>query len=330
MKKSIKITHLINTFYLIMSLVFIPACEMNANQKETQRPQVIISTDIGGSDPDDFQSMVHLLIYADRFDIKGLISSPPHDGRASHIHEAINAYEKDYSKLKARNARYPTPDYLRKITKQGAFDAQKGQEPTELSEGAQWIIDQAHTTDNPLYVLVWGSITDVAQALHAQPDIKEVLRVYSIGSWNTVQDSLSRNYVYNHHPDLWWIESNTTFRGMYMGGYQDEDYGNLSFVETHIKGHGALGDLFYSQKKDIKMGDTPSVLYLLHGDLNNPETDSWGGAYVPTSHGPNYWTDNPADTLIENKRPGARTVNKFRKDFLDDWAHRMNWLKESQ
>ena len=46
-----------------------------------QRPRVIVSSDIGGSDPDDFQSMVHFLVYADVFDIEGLISSPPHRGR---------------------------------------------------------------------------------------------------------------------------------------------------------------------------------------------------------------------------------------------------------
>ena len=30
-----------------------------------ERPRVVVSTDIGGTDPDDFQSMVHLLLYAD-------------------------------------------------------------------------------------------------------------------------------------------------------------------------------------------------------------------------------------------------------------------------
>ena len=30
----------------------------------SQLPRVLVSTDIGGSDPDDFQSMVHLLVYA--------------------------------------------------------------------------------------------------------------------------------------------------------------------------------------------------------------------------------------------------------------------------
>ena len=45
------------------------------------RYRVLVSTDIGGTDPDDFQSMVHLLVYADAFDIEGLVSSPYGPGR---------------------------------------------------------------------------------------------------------------------------------------------------------------------------------------------------------------------------------------------------------
>ncbi len=325
-----KVIQLIGKKPNLLQLYFLAVIFIGCNpQIGTIRPQVIISTDIGGSDPDDFQSMVHLLVYADRLDIKGLVSSPPHDGRATHILEAIEAYEIDFPRLYAQSNDFPSPDLLRKITKQGAMSTQQTQEPTSISEGAQWIIDQAQSTSSPLYVLVWGSMTDVAQALHYSPGIKKVLRVYSIGSWNTVQDTLSRNYVYNHHKDLWWIENNTTFRGMYMGGHQEDDYGNLSFVKAHVMGHGALGSLFYDQKKDIKMGDTPSVLYLLHGDPDDPEGQSWGGSFIPTDHGPQYWTDNPADPLIENNRPGAKTVNKYRVDYLDDWALRMRWLKEN-
>lgn len=293
-----------------------------------QKPKIIVSTDIGGSDPDDFQSMVHLLVYVDRFEILGLISSPPHDGRVGHIFEAIDAYEKDYPKLQRQNLSFPEPNYLRQVSKQGATAAQSSEIPESLSEGAAFIISQIRENPHlPIYLLVWGSITDVAQAVHHDPSIKKNLRVYSIGSWNTDQDPKSREYLFENHQDLWWIENNTTFRGMYMGGDQSEDYGNISFVEKHIKGHGFLGELFWEQKKDIKMGDTPSVLFLLHGDPENPESESWGGSFVKTGHGPNYWTDNPDPSLVENNRPGARTVNKWRKEFLDDWARRMNWLK---
>ena len=41
-----------------------------------ERPRVLITSDIGGTDPDDFQSMIHFLLYADDFDVDGIVSSP--------------------------------------------------------------------------------------------------------------------------------------------------------------------------------------------------------------------------------------------------------------
>ena len=312
---------------LLAAIALASAC--NDTKPVADRPNIIVSTDIGGSDPDDYQSLVHLFVYADQFNLLGLISSPPDAGRKEHIEETIAAYAADLEKLKKHSARFPSPEYLLSITKQGAIDSLQREVPTALSEGASWIIGKAkENAGQPLYVLVWGSITDVAQAVHHDPSIKSNIRVYSIGSWNTVQDPKSRNYLFDNHPDLWWIENNTTFRGMYMGGDTTNAMGNLSFVENHLKGHGALGDLFWNKKKDIKMGDTPSVLYFLNGDIDNPEGESWGGSFVKTNHGPHFWTDNPADSLIESNRAGAKTVNKFRQAYLRDWAARMGWLKE--
>ncbi len=311
--------------YLSLLLcLFLLVCQ--SSPEEGPLPRIIVSTDIGGSDPDDFQSMVHFLVYADRFDTEGLISSPPHEGRKEHIMEVIDAYEKDYPNLK-EHGDFPAPGHLRQVSKQGAIDSLEADAPTELSEGAEWIIRKAREEAAPLYVLVWGSITDVAQAVHADPGIKENLRVYSIGSWNTRLGPNSRDYLYENHPDLWWIENNTTFRGMYMGGLQEGDYENTAFVEKNVKGHGALGDLFWEKKQDIKMGDTPSVFYMLSGSPDDPTDESWGGTFVKDSHhGPNYWTDDQNPKLVENERPGARTVNRHRKAYLDDWARRMDWL----
>ena len=87
------------------------------------RPRVIVSTDIGGTDPDDFQSMVHFLVYADMFDVEGLISSPYGPGRREHILQVIDRYATDYPNLKTYSDRYPPPDELRRITKQGALDS---------------------------------------------------------------------------------------------------------------------------------------------------------------------------------------------------------------
>ncbi len=293
-----------------------------------EKLRVIVSTDIGGGDPDDHQSMVHFLVYSDVFDTEGLISSPPQSGRVKDIFDCVDAYEKDYSNLKSWSSDYPSPEDLRELTRQGALDSQQGELPdTEISPGAQLIVKRAMVEDErPLYVLVWGSITDVAQAVHADPGIKSSLRVYSIGSWNTRNGVKEREYLYNHHPDLWWIESDTTFRGMYLGGDQGGDLGNQSFPEKHVRGHGALGDLFMRKKSDIKMGDSPSVLYLLNGDPRQPEAPHWGGSFVrpDPENRPHYWHDNPNPELQFRDKPGANTVNRWREDYLRDWQERMD------
>jgi acetyl esterase len=305
-----------------------PTLQNSSDLDVDKRPRVIVSTDIGGSDPDDFQSMVHYLIYADIFDTEGLISSPPHGGRAKDILECIAAYEKDYVNLSTWSPNYPSPEALHRVTRQGAIDPQLGDLPaTKISKGAQLLIERAKVDDpRPLYVLVWGSITDVAQAVHKDPEIKGKLRIYSIGSWNTQQDPRARDYLFNHHRDLWWIESDSTFRGMYMGGVQDDDFGNRSFTEKNVKNHGHLGSLFMQKKADIKMGDTPSALYLLHGDPDKPKSDHWGGAFVrpdPDAR-PTYWYDNPIETLSFKGKKGTNTVNRWRKEYLLDWKARMD------
>ncbi len=290
-----------------------------------EKPRVIVSTDVGGSDPDDFQSMVHLLVYADVLDLEGLVSSPPKGGRTKHLHEVIDAYAEDYANLKAHAPAYPSPEALRAVVKQGAVDPAPTEGFSRPTEGSRWILQRARAdAGRPLWVLVWGAITDVAQAVHDAPDIKKRLRVYSIGSWNTRQDPAARTYLFDRHNDLWWIESDTTFRGMYMGGTQDGDLGNRTFVERHVKGHGALGRLFVAKKRDIKMGDTPSVLYLFRGDPDDPAAPHWGGSYRQTGHGPHTWTDRTDPDLKDRGKPGAKTVNRWREDYLRDWQRRMD------
>ncbi len=291
-----------------------------------QRYRVIVSSDIGGSDEDDIQSMVHYLPYSDLFDTEGLISSPPHKGRARDILKTIDVYEKDYPKLKTYSKTYPAPDYLRSITKQGATDPAGQDGFGRPTQGSKWLIRCAKKRDlRPLYVLVWGAITDVAQALHDDPSIKKKIRVHFIASWNRRSDENAFRYIEKYHPDTWLIQNETTFRGWYMGGEQSGDLGNRTFVDAHIKGHGALGDYFAPLKGGkIKMGDTPTVSWLLRGTPEDPTKQSWGGQFVKHADRPNWWIDNPDPALKEADKPGAKTVNKWRKHYLRDFQKRMD------
>jgi len=80
---------------------------------------------------------------------------------------------------------------------------------------------------------------------------------------------------------LWIIEANTTYRGWFTGGNQAGEWGNAAFVAAHVAGHGALGELFAALLNGtIKMGDSPSVGYLLHGTPDDPSQPGWGGKFV--------------------------------------------------
>ena len=150
-----------------------------------ERYRVIVTTDIGGSDPDDFQSMAHYLLYADMFDTEGLISSPWGAGTKQDILTVIDAYEKDYPNLKRFSDTYPEPDALRAMTKQGVIETAPYSGYRTPTEASEWIIRCAEKEDpRPLYLLMWGLLEDLAQALHAAPHIAEKLRVYYIGGRN--------------------------------------------------------------------------------------------------------------------------------------------------
>lgn len=103
------------TFIFCFFAAILFGCSTN---KQMNLPRVIVSTDIGESDPDDFQSMVHLLVYADTLNIEGLVSSPPFEGSTEQIKEVIGAYATDYPNLVRHSNNFPKPEYLLEITKQ--------------------------------------------------------------------------------------------------------------------------------------------------------------------------------------------------------------------
>ena len=77
------------------------------------------------------------------------------------------------------------------------------------------------------------------------------------------------------------IEANATYRGWFTGGNQAGEWGNAAFVAAHVAGRGALGEYFTTLLGGtIKMGDSPSVGYLLHGTPDDPSKPGWGGRFV--------------------------------------------------
>jgi hypothetical protein len=80
---------------------------------------------------------------------------------------------------------------------------------------------------------------------------------------------------------LWLIEANATYRGWFTGGNQKGPWSNKEFVTRHVADKGALGSFFATLLNGtIRMGDSPSVGWLLRGNPDDPSQRSWGGHFV--------------------------------------------------
>ena len=320
--------------------------------------RVLVSTDLGG-DPDDTQSLIHLLHYSDVLKIEGILSTagPGSTPQADNVRHWVRRVDLDHLRRRGYTDLMGEAQVLG-LVKQGATSA-RAPGPGGETEGSHWLVHRALAPDTegkgrPLWVLAWGSLTDVAQALHDTPAIADRIRIYAIGSSNTENDPDSRDYVFDgmqdRWPHLWWIEngimpklSHDTFRGTYLGGDQSGEWGNRGFVERNIRGHGTmhggefaekLGDAFPLAtwpEGTLKEGDTPSFLYLLSpviggvGDVDDPNAESWGGRFrrpYPDRY-PNYATDLDAPAEV-----CQATINRWRVAYLSDWKQRWDRYDE--
>src|ERR1044072_1925281 len=153
---------------VFLSCILCCSLLLTAQKPVPVKPRILISTDIGGTDPDDNQSMIHFLMYSNMFNTEGLISSPSYGhGTKQSLLTMIDLYEKDLPKLKMHSEGFPQADALRAICKQGKQGAAPFAGYSKATEGSDWIIKCARKkTSQPLWVLVWGGLEDVAQALH--------------------------------------------------------------------------------------------------------------------------------------------------------------------
>lgn len=307
-----------SVFPAIAGLVFLAAILLfTQHSSETGsspegKSRVIVSSDIGGTDPDDFQSLIHYLMYADRFHTEGLISSPYGDGRKEHILKIIDLYESDLPKLRV-HAPFPEANELRSVVRQGAVDSAPPKGWSAPTEGSEWIIERAKAeSDQPLWILVWGGLEDVAQALHDAPEIANTIRVYWIGGPNKKWSVNAYLYIARNFPNLWIIEANSTYRGWFIDADKDEKYDNKLFYEKVIIGRSAMGKDFGSYYKgELKMGDTPSVAYLLDGDPENPSGESWGGSFTHLPYSAYRSFDRP--TTLSDSAPSYSVIKWIMK-----------------
>ena len=96
---------------LLFLLFCIAALATSCKDEVQLKPRVVVLTDIapGNIEPDDMESMVRLMTYADQLEIEALITTigwncdPYPTSWADSLHRVIDAYEHDSSNLMKRS-----------------------------------------------------------------------------------------------------------------------------------------------------------------------------------------------------------------------------------
>lgn len=352
--------------YNFTALILVFCTSLTFAQEESEKSfsqdtyRVIISSDFppldvipGGaghgpaekrSDPDDIQSMVRFLLYANEFDVEGLIASSgtfANVANKQNILDILNMYDQAYENLRRHDPRYPTADQLRSVTWEGssgnwekpANEILGEGKDSEASEAIAKVVDQSDP--RPVWICVWGGPQEVAQAIWKVQHTRSTeeleiflskIRIFMIGLGDKPGQDGSGQWLIDNFPNLFMIISQKTYHGMFA---QHSPIGNLEWLNTHIReGHGPLGAVYPSSGYDpnnpgMQEGDTPSFMYLVSAargmnDPERPDQESWGGRYVQRDPHKKHWFDGP----------GAESVSKWLQKIQEDFALRADWMRK--
>jgi hypothetical protein len=338
--------------WIALFLAWLTFVAIAADLHAGDKPRLLVLTDIGG-DPDDQQSMIRLLLYANEFDIEGLIataSGTPGElkeaiTRPDLIRQIVEAYGKVHGNLVKHSPAYPAAPSLLTLVKSGnRFRGQEFIGEGHDTEGSRFIIDAADRNDpRPLNITIWGGQTDFAQALWRVREDRGIdglkklmarIRVYDIDDQDRIQP-----WIFENFPDLFYVLAKSApgadkrtgaYRGMYIGG--DESLTSRAWVDAHVlKNHGPLGALFPTSTwtdpnphATLKEGDTPSWFYFLPNGLGEAAHPGWGGWGGRFRHvGAGLWRDDR--DKVGNTTDSRTTVWRWRPAFQADFQARMDW-----
>ena len=352
-----------------MSLLLLLSTTICSAQDAALKPRLVVCTDIAPADvePDDMESMVHLMVYADMFEIEALITSvgwncdPYPKEWAQYLYRVIDAYEKDVKNLRKRSGQtsflsldeengrqrigyWPSAGYIRSRV---AMGSERGGIKVigegNDSPGSDLLIRLADENDpRPIYVAAWGGANTLAQAIwrvkqtRSAEELKKFVRKFRIYTI-TDQDmhySMRMDRAYSSHM---WLRREFQDDLQFIwdeGTWQEQcELGKQNWTQhqNNIQTKGALGKEYPNYKWGVE-GDTPSFLYVLPNGLNDPEDPSqagWAGY-----HQRGICADSLTTAWTSWQEPVRSISVGYKQRFypieLNDLMARMQWADEGK
>ena len=337
--------------------------------EQTLKPRLVVCTDIAPADvePDDMESMVRLMAYADLFEVEALITSvgwncdPYPKEWAEYLQRVIEAYRKDVPKLMKRSGQttflpiseeeksqfigyWPSADYIKSRAVMGSERGGiKVIGEGNDSPGSELLIRLADEDDpRPIYVAAWGGANTLAQAIwrvkqtRSADELKRFVRkfrLYTITDQD-MQFNMRMDRAYSSHM---WLRKEFKDNLQFIwdeGTWQEQcDLGkrNWQLHKDHIQGKGNLGKEYPDYKWGVE-GDTPSFLYVMPNGLNDPEDPhqaGWAGY-----HERGLCADSLTTAWTSWQEPvlsiSVGYKRRFYPDEISDFMARMQWADEGQ
>ena len=337
--------------------------------EQTLKPRLVVCTDIAPADvePDDMESMVRLMAYADLFEVEALITSvgwncdPYPKEWAEYLQRVIEAYRKDVPKLMKRSGQttflpiseeeksqfigyWPSADYIKSRAVMGSERGGiKVIGEGNDSPGSELLIRLADEDDpRPIYVAAWGGANTLAQAIwrvkqtRSADELKRFVRkfrLYTITDQD-MQYNMRMDRAYSSHM---WLRKEFKDNLQFIwdeGTWQEQcDLGkrNWQLHKDHIQGKGNLGKEYPDYKWGVE-GDTPSFLYVMPNGLNDPEDPhqtGWAGY-----HERGLCADSLTTAWTSWQEPvlsiSVGYKRRFYPDEIRDFMARMQWADEGR
>jgi hypothetical protein len=324
------------------AIFFAVLCGTAAADEEPARLRLIVETDAGG-DPDDEQSMVRFLLYANEWDVEGIIANRPRAREGENLNPErtglgivramVRAYGECHRSLIEHDPRYPAPERLRERTVAGYDD---------VDDGMRLIIAAVdHPDPRPIWFMNWGTDNGSASSCLKRA-LDRVMRERGAEGYARFKRKLrlSSDDQFGDHtnkiapPFPLWVD---TFRPPLDGKRWYHRFSALTAtaggfdVERDVRtGHGPLGALYPTNTTHPqKEGDSMTFLYLVPTGMNDPDEPTWGswagryGAKNDPSGAPYFWA-NQADAW-NGSTNRDNTLARWAVDLQNDFRVRLDW-----
>ncbi len=307
-------------------------------QSPKGKVRIVIDTDTYNEIDDQF-AIVYALLSPEKLSVEALYAAPFFNHRST---SPGNGMEKSYDEILRLLDRLDIPS--ENLAYHGAGGFLADYEHPYDSAAVNDLIERAMGSDDPLYVVAIGALTNIASAILIEPKIIEKIVVVWLGGnalhwphtieFNLASDVLAARLVLDCGVPLVLIP---------CAGVTTHLRTTVSEIEQYVQGQGAIGDYLAETFKGYnedhfawskEIWDVVTIAYLLNADwipsniVSSPVITQRTAVDVRSQY-PNAWSKHPLTWSFDHSRHQIRCAYYVKRDpiFRDLFTKLADWAR---